>query len=111
MRIFVIRILIGAKRSTSAKSACIAALRPMIPRKEQSAAAIRAGSIAARVSGGGHRNPQPHQGVPLRAGRGARWREEGCRKGLGDDSEVSEWSQVVPDALREPGRMRGPPDM
>src|ERR1700693_187424 len=47
----------------------------MIPRKERSAAAIRTGSIAARVSGGRHRNAQPHEGVPLRAGRWARWRD------------------------------------
>src|ERR1700693_5550777 len=47
----------------------------MIPRKERSAAAIRTGSIAARVSGGRHRNAQPHEGVLLRAGRWARWRD------------------------------------
>jgi len=47
----------------------------MIPWKERSAAAIRAGSIAAGVSGGRHRNAQPHERLPLRAGRWARWRD------------------------------------
>ena len=61
-----------AKSSISRKSAWIAALRPMIPRKEGwSAPAIRAQlRRRAGVSTGGHGNAQPHEGRPVGLGAG-----------------------------------------
>jgi len=62
-----------AKSSISRKSACIAALRPMIRWKQgRSAPAIRAQlRRRAGVSTGGHGNAQPLRGSPRRAGRWA----------------------------------------
>jgi hypothetical protein len=61
---------IGATRPICQKSACIAALQPMMPWNEaRSATAIDAHLRPAGVSTRGHRNTQPHEGY--RAGRWA----------------------------------------
>ncbi len=61
----------GAKRSISAKSACITALWPMIPWNEgRPAPAIGAQLPSTGVSTGGQRHAQPHVGHPVRLGAG-----------------------------------------
>ena len=60
-----------AKASISAKSACIGALRPMIPWKEDSSGpAMRARPIATGVSGDRHGRAQPHENYLVGLGVG-----------------------------------------